>query len=183
MAIQPDTKDWTWVLVRPCPECGFDTRSLSGPEVPGLIRNVSDAWGQVLGGGDPDASGRPGIGARLSPHRWSPLEYGCHVRDVLRLGDARLQLMLIQADPAFPNWDQDRTASDANYAGQDPASVATGIAAAAERFADDLERLAPDGWSRRGHRSDGATFSVEAFARYVAHDPVHHLADVGAPLR
>jgi hypothetical protein len=23
-AITPDTKDWTWVLERACPECGFD---------------------------------------------------------------------------------------------------------------------------------------------------------------
>src|SRR4051794_791858 len=22
--VEPDTKDWTWVLDRPCPECGFD---------------------------------------------------------------------------------------------------------------------------------------------------------------
>ena len=27
MAIVPDTKDWTWVLERPCDECGFDARS------------------------------------------------------------------------------------------------------------------------------------------------------------
>jgi hypothetical protein len=26
MTIVPDTKDWTWVLRRPCPECGFDTQ-------------------------------------------------------------------------------------------------------------------------------------------------------------
>jgi len=24
MPIMPDTKDWTWVLRRACPECGFD---------------------------------------------------------------------------------------------------------------------------------------------------------------
>ena len=24
MSITPDTKDWTWVLERPCPECGFE---------------------------------------------------------------------------------------------------------------------------------------------------------------
>ena len=27
-AITPDDKDWTWVLERPCPECGFDTRTI-----------------------------------------------------------------------------------------------------------------------------------------------------------
>jgi hypothetical protein len=27
MTIEPDTKDWTWVLRRPCLECGLDTQS------------------------------------------------------------------------------------------------------------------------------------------------------------
>ena len=26
-AIVPDTKDWTWTLQRPCPDCGFDART------------------------------------------------------------------------------------------------------------------------------------------------------------
>ena len=34
MPIEPDTKDWTWVLERPCPECGFDASSVSFDDVP-----------------------------------------------------------------------------------------------------------------------------------------------------
>jgi hypothetical protein len=33
-------------------------------------------------------------------------------------------------------------------------------------------------WQRTGRRSDGAHFTVETFARYFIHDPVHHLYDV-----
>jgi hypothetical protein len=33
-------------------------------------------------------------------------------------------------------------------------------------------------WSRTGARSDGARFTVDSFARYMIHDPVHHLHDV-----
>ncbi len=33
-------------------------------------------------------------------------------------------------------------------------------------------------WQRTGRRSDGAEFTVESFARYFIHDPVHHLHDV-----
>ena len=33
-------------------------------------------------------------------------------------------------------------------------------------------------WQRAGRRSDGARFTVETFARYFMHDPVHHLWDV-----
>jgi len=35
-------------------------------------------------------------------------------------------------------------------------------------------------WSRRGIRSDGSIFTVDSIARYLMHDPVHHLWDVGA---
>ena len=40
-------------------------------------------------------------------------------------------------------------------------------------------------WQRTGARSDGARFTVETFARYFIHDPVHHLYDVtgAAPYR
>jgi hypothetical protein len=33
-------------------------------------------------------------------------------------------------------------------------------------------------WGRTGTRSDGARSTVESFARYFIHDPVHHLYDV-----
>ena len=38
MTFVPDTKDWTWVLQRPCPECGFDTQSFAVQAVPEMIR-------------------------------------------------------------------------------------------------------------------------------------------------
>jgi hypothetical protein len=177
MTIAPDTKDWTWVLARPCPDCGFDGTRIAGRDVPGLIAKVADSWRQVLTG-----PGGPGIAVRPSPERWSPLEYGCHVRDVLRISDARLQLMLIQAKPLFPNWDQDQTAVDADYAGQNAHTVASGLAASAARFTADLESLSLREWDRTGLRSDGAVFTVDSLARYVAHDPIHHLADVGRSL-
>ncbi len=31
--IVPDTKDWTWVLERACPECGFDATDFSPHQV------------------------------------------------------------------------------------------------------------------------------------------------------
>jgi len=33
MSIEPDTKDWTWVLERPCPECGFDATAIAVTEL------------------------------------------------------------------------------------------------------------------------------------------------------
>jgi hypothetical protein len=48
----------------------------------------------------------------------------------------------------------------------------------AERLASRFEGVHGDQWQRTGYRSDGAAFTVESFARYLIHDPVHHLWDV-----
>src|SRR5215471_15631381 len=117
MTIIPDTKDWTWVLERPCPECGFNTGGFPVEAVPGMILANAAAWQDALT--DPRDPGAAQV--RPAPGKWSPLEYGCHVRDVFRLYDHRLELMLSQDDPLFPNWDQDATAVADRYAEQDPA--------------------------------------------------------------
>ena len=67
---------------------------------------------------------RPDAARRPEPSTWSPLEYACHVRDVCRLFEQRLRLMLTQDAPTFDNWDQDETAVADRYGEQDPATVA-----------------------------------------------------------
>lgn len=170
MPILPDTKDWTWVVERPCPQCGFDAATFAEREVAGLVRDNAAAW--------PDVLARPGAMVRPDGDTWSALEYGAHVRDVFRLFRTRLALMLERDDPIYPNWDQDETAIAERYAEQDPAIVAAELGAAAAALADDLDHVPDDAWSRRGRRSDGAVFTVATFAAYLAHDPTHHLWDV-----
>jgi hypothetical protein len=171
MTIEPDSKDWTWVLRRPCPECGLDTQSFPRDEIGGMIRANAAAWHRVLTGpSDPRL--------RPNPGKWSALEYGCHVRDVLRLYEHRLTLMLTHDGPQFPNWDQDATAVEDHYGEQDAVVVAGELATAAEVIAAHFDDIAPDQWQRTGRRSDGADFTVESFGRYFIHDAVHHLYDV-----
>lgn len=174
MTIVPDTKDWTWVLERPCPECGFNTNSFDVASLPAIIRAIAAAWLDALAMG--------GIGghltARPAPDKWSPLEYTCHVRDVFRLYDYRLDLMLTQDDPLYPNWDQDETALAERYAEQDPDVVTREFSAAANTLADRFAGVHGEQWQRVGRRSDGAQFTIDTFGRYFIHDPIHHLYDV-----
>jgi hypothetical protein len=170
VTITPDSKDWTWVLGRPCPECGFDTQSFARERVPELLRANATGWREALGAGD--------VRQRPRPDAWSPLEYACHVRDCCRVYSVRLDLMLTQDDPAYPNWDQDETAVVQRYGEQDPAVVRDELVAAAGALADGFAAVTGDQWERTGNRSDGAHFTVESFARYFLHDPVHHLYDV-----
>lgn len=168
--IEPDTKDWTWVLERPCPECGLAAGGIAGLEVPALIRAYAIRWAEVLR--RPDAATRP------APGVWSPLEYACHVRDVCRVFRERAELMLAEDDPTFANWDQDATAVEQRYGEQDPITVAAELGAAADAVAQVFAGVSGDQWARRGVRSNGSSFSVETLAQYFVHDVAHHLRDV-----
>ena len=173
MAIVPDTKDWTWVLDQRCPECGFEARAVPTGAVAGMLRANANQWAAMLRSGGP-------LRVRPREDRWSPLEYACHVRDVFTLYDYRLRLMLEEDDPLFPNWDQDATAVAERYNGQNPEQVAQQLFEAASALAARFETVDGPAWQRPGRRSDGASFTVASFARYMIHDPVHHLHDVGS---
>ncbi len=175
-AIVPDDKDWTWVLERACPECGFEAASVEPSAVADMIRANAATWHELL------AAPAGELRRRAVPDRWSTLEYSAHVRDVYRLYDRRLGMMIAEDDPLFPNWDQDETAISERYDEQQPEAVAAELVAAADALAASFDAVAADQWRRPGRRSDGAMFTVESFARYLIHDPIHHLWDVGRPI-
>ena len=158
------------MVERPCAECGFDASTVDGQHVAKLIRENAAAWPKVLAG--------RGVTVRPDEQTWSRLEYAAHVRDVYRLFAIRLQLMLTEDDPLFANWDQDATAVAERYNEQDPTNVGHEIVEWAEALAEAFEAVPDGAWERTGRRSDGARFTVTTFARYLIHDPVHHLWDV-----
>ena len=169
--IAPDDKDWTWVLDRPCPDCGFDASRCDPEAVADLVRANAEVWRGLV---DQEAirSGRPDVST------WSSLEYACHVRDVYRRYHDRIELMLTERDPLFPNWDQDASAVEEGYEQQDPRQVVADLSSAAEDLATRLDRVTGTEWDRPGRRSDGAAFTVASIARYMVHDPIHHVWDV-----
>jgi hypothetical protein len=172
-AMEPDTKDWTWVLDRPCPECGYAATDVTVDRIPVAIRANATGYERFL----------VGDVARVRPDAttWSPLEYACHVRDVHRTFASRVMLMLAEDAPTFANWDQDATAVSDDYPSQDPAAVGAELLAAAEEVAELYESVPPDAWGRRGLRDNGSEFTIESLGRYHLHDVVHHLWDVGGP--
>lgn len=171
MTITPDEKDWTWVLSRPCPECGFDSASADPSMVSGMVLDMLPRWRAALLEGD-------GVAARPNEHTWSRLEYACHVRDVFGLFDERLDLMLREDDARFADWDQDKAALDGDYANADPAEVARDLIARGEQVAASFSAVDESAWARTGTRGSGSKFTVVTFAQYFLHDSVHHLHDV-----
>ena len=171
MQPEPDTKDWTWVLREQCPECGFEAGRPARAELAPLTRDIGRRWVEVFGAiADPHP--------RPAPTVWSPLEYACHVRDVFAIATYRVGLMRDEDSPTFPNWDQDATAIQNDYASQDPAAVADALARNAAEFADVVASVRDDEWERPGLRGGGSAFTVESYTRYLLHDPAHHLTDV-----
>ncbi len=169
-----DTKDWSWVLEKPCAECGFDP-SFDRSEIGAKIRANAATWRSLLGSGDIVVK-RPPDGDPSSPI-WSALEYGAHVRDVYELFADRLGKMIKKDNPSFRDWDQNKAAVKGKYHEQDPDRVAYSLAVAAGAMADRFDKLSDDAWGRRGQRSDGTEFTIETFGRYLLHDAMHHVAD------
>ncbi|WGX99270.1 DinB family protein [Nocardioides sp. L-11A] len=168
--IAPDTKDWTWVLEHPCPECGFAAAAVDRSALGAAIRDNADFWATALA--DPRAGTRP------APDVWSPTEYGCHVRDVNRVFTGRVAQLLAEDDPRFANWDQDETAVTERYDEQRAADVVPDLVAAAAAVADAYDAVPAHAWDRPGRRSNGSVFTVETLGRYHLHDLVHHRWDV-----
>lgn len=192
--IVPDTKDWTWTTRRRCAECGFDASVVAAADLADLLASLTAPWQDVLV--------REDVGQRPEPTTWSPLEYACHIHEVLDVFAGRFELILAEDDPTLPNWDQDVASLDGAYAAQDPAVIAreipertTALVAVLARFdgtghpegVQDLYENAGKAcetsiflWGRRARRSDGAEFTALSLARYLVHDLAHHLHDVGA---
>jgi len=190
MPIVAEDKDWTWVLDRACPDCGFDGPGIDYDAVPGLTREAAVRFVTMLE--------RPDVAVRPDDSTWAPLEYAAHVRDVCRIFVHRLGVALhgraeppaltafvakvgfADGLPVFENWDQDRTAEADDYLGQAPAAVAAQLAEAAETVSRAFESVLAADRTRAARRSNGSLFTVDQMAVYFVHDLVHHLHDVQA---
>ncbi|MFT3900570.1 MAG: DinB family protein [Gordonia sp. (in: high G+C Gram-positive bacteria)] len=170
-----DTKDWSVFAAQRCDECGFDASTLDRDELAPAVVSATADWADYLRDVDEETARQ-----RPAPQVWSPLEYGAHVRDVVRLFTDRVGQILTTDSPAFAGWDQDAAAVAARYNDQDPAIVAEEISADGERLARLVVGIDDDGWERAGTR-DGQEFTAEYLLRYLVHDVVHHRDDVDRP--
>ncbi|MEP7762709.1 DinB family protein [Sanguibacter sp. 25GB23B1] len=168
--IPPDTKDWTWVLGTPCPECGFVAADVTIGQIGPAVRAGIPQWTVALMS--------PGARVRPDATTWSTLEYAAHVRDVFRLFAERLALMLREDHPTFDDWDQDAAAEAADYPSLDPMTVAVELEESGRAVAGLFDAVQPSQVSRTGLRSNGSEFTVLTFGQYFLHDVVHHVHDV-----
>jgi DNA segregation ATPase FtsK/SpoIIIE, S-DNA-T family len=117
---------------------------------------------------------------RQSPEQWSPLEYACHIRDVLLMQRDRLYVALVEDEPSFkPMYREERVVFD-RYNEQAPSYVAVQVVMATRLLANALAGLTEEQWGRPlvyGYPTPQRR-DVEWVAHHSLHEAVHHLADV-----
>jgi S-DNA-T family DNA segregation ATPase FtsK/SpoIIIE len=157
-----------------CTECGYEFESLGRGEIRTALICLADDHRQVLTSVDSD---------RLRAHprsgSWSALEYGCHVRDVLRFQRDRVLLAQAEDTPEFRSMRRDERAVEESYNEQDPVTVSGQLTAAARELADALGALSDAGWQRTGIYPwpVRAVRTVEWIGQRTAHELAHHLFD------
>jgi DinB family protein len=158
-----------------CSQCGF-SYSIGRAEITPWLRSDAHAFVEKLGRYD-DASVR----VRPAPDVWSPLEYACHVRDVLRVQTERALLAQREIDPVFVPMGRDERVIEDRYNEQDPDRVTEELLSSAETFASLLDGLDAAGWERTGmyNYPEPALRTVEWIGIHTTHELLHHRGDLG----
>ncbi len=126
-----------------CAACGFSFDLAAAESVGPLL--TERAHGVVLALRSTPAAQ---VAHASDPATWSPLEYGCHLRDVLLVQRERVLLARRTDRPEPEPMGRDERVDHDGYASQDPVDVARQLADAAALFANVLARLEPADWER-----------------------------------
>lgn len=156
-----------------CAECGFTYAAVSPADLPARLRAAGARYASALLESS-DLRRRP------EPEVWSPLEYTCHVRDMLQVQRERLALALASDNPSFTPMGRDERPLRDDYNGQDPYAVLTDFDRNAEELAAAFEALAPAELSRTGTYNWPVTATRDLLwvGRHTVHETVHHLVDI-----
>ncbi|WP_055524403.1 hypothetical protein [Streptomyces graminilatus] len=161
-----------------CRDCGFTSDPIGHDVIADVLRQYTAGWQRFLR--DPGSGGRcAGLPA------WSPLERGCHVRDMCLLFHIRLDAILGQS-PIAPRLSAgaesgasaDRPDTGPRYRDEEPRQVAQELGCAAEALARRLAMLTADDWDRDDPRLADPRLTVDFFTRHLLHDIAHDLAEV-----
>ena len=168
--LEPDTKDWTWVLERRCDECGLDARSSTGTTCPTPSGTTPRSGSRCSPTRRPVSARDPTAGRRWSTPATSTTSTRSSTTGSRRCSPRTL--------PTSPTGTRTPRRSSADYASQLPVDRRADPGGLGLRRGRPLRLGAPLSWHRRGVRSDGSEFTVESLGRYHLHDVVHHLHDV-----
>ncbi|WP_433206941.1 DinB family protein [Dactylosporangium sp. CS-047395] len=156
-----------------CEECGFGYDAVAPRDVPGRLGEFAARFTEAL-------AAVVDIRARPAPDVWSPLEYTCHVRDVLRVQAERLDLALHADAPEFAPMGRDELVVTAAYNRQDPEAVLAALGSAAAVLGTAFAALRPDQLERIGLYPwpEPVPRTLLWLGRHTVHEGEHHLMDI-----
>ena len=154
--------------------CGFRYELDRAPTIGPMIIEQAEAIAEFLT--------MEKVHDRPAPEIWSPLEYGCHVRDVLLVQRERLLEARRTEQPDATPMGRDERVEHDGYRDQDPVDVARQLTDAAAMFAHALDRMNADEWERTlvYNWPSPTVRTLRWLASHTAHELVHHRFDIGA---
>ncbi|MEV0341039.1 DinB family protein [Nocardia sp. NPDC050713] len=157
-----------------CAECGFVYDLALSNETSRLARAYAAEYRELLAL-DPERLRR-----RVSAEVWSPLEYACHVRDVLLAQRERVLAARRESLPTTVPMGRDERVEHEGYNDQHPEDVARQLADAAMLFGNVLDRLGPADWNREILYAypERSIRTLRWLAVHTLHELRHHLLDM-----
>jgi DinB superfamily len=159
-----------------CADCGFEyDLSRSDSDLVEAIQTGAADVAELLR--DPDADLRN----RRDPAVWSPLEYGCHLRDTFLVQRERVLAARRSDEPVeFTLMGRDERVEHDGYADQDPNDVARELTDAARMFGRVLSRLSVADWDRIAvyPYPEPTERSLRWVGANVLHEVRHHTLDI-----
>ena len=158
-----------------CEECGYAYNLAAANEAGDEIRSGAAELAQLL-----TATGQTTLAQRTAPELWSPLEYACHVRDMLLAQRERVLLARRVDVPESVPMGRDERVAHEGYAEQDPAEVAEEVTMAARLLANALGRLDAADWELRlvYNWPERTERTLRWVAAHTLHEVRHHLLDM-----
>lgn len=161
-------------MTDPCAGCGFSYDLRQAITAGDDIRARATEVVALLCNNEVDTRLRP------RPDVWSPLEYACHVRDVLLVQRERVLAARRVNGADCASMGREERAEHDGYNEQEPLAVARQLTDAATLFSNVLARLSAADWERTVvyHYPETSERSLRWVAIHTAHELQHHLLDI-----
>ena len=157
-----------------CEECDFTYDLAHAAAAGGDIENRVADIVAIVGNGQTDLRSRP------RPGVWSPLEYGCHVRDMLLVQRERVLASRRENGTVCAPMGREERVEHEGYNDQEPDDVARQLADAATLLSNVLNRLSDEDWDLTVvyNYPEKRERSLRWLAVHTVHDVQHHLHDI-----
>lgn len=156
-----------------CAECGVSYLDLGVDDARALITTVPGRTRAA-------ALAVPDPHRRLTPSRWSVLEYVCHLRDVYVSSTIRLYRVRTEDRPSLEPMLNDLRTVRFRHNEMSLPAVLDELGLTVLGFLDEVDRVRQDGWTRTATRLPGEERTALWFVRHAAHEGVHHIGDIEA---